>query len=132
MGQKDELKMTPAEYINLAMRTNSRATINPSTGELELNCTLVMDRILLLADIGLGLWEAGEAANHIRKHLGQGHPLSVTKINDELSDLFWYIAEWCAFSGTTFEELMEMNIRKLSERYPKGRFDVQDSINRKV
>lgn len=73
--------------------------------------------------------ESGEVADIIKKHTFQGHDLKVDKIREETGDVLWYIAIMCEALGTTIEDLMEDNIRKLSARYPGG-FSVDKSVNR--
>ena len=48
----------------------------------------------------------------------------------ELGDLLWFIAEWCTANNIDLEEIMELNLVKLRERYPNG-FDVEKSLHRK-
>ena len=49
----------------------------------------------------------------------------------ELGDIMWYMAQACMALDTDFDELMQMNVDKLSARYPSGTFDVHYSENRK-
>ena len=44
----------------------------------------------------------------------------------------WYLAQACMALDTDFDELMAMNVEKLSARYPAGTFDVHYSENRKA
>jgi len=48
-----------------------------------------------------------------------------------LGDVMWYLAQACMALDTDFNELMEMNVKKLSARYPEGAFNVYHSENRK-
>lgn len=73
--------------------------------------------------------EAGEAIDIIKKHKFQGHPLDADKLKKELGDQLWYIGETCTGLGTTMEEIAQLNINKLRDRYPEG-FTAEKSINR--
>ena len=41
----------------------------------------------------------------------------------ELGDICWYLAQACMALDTTFDEIIEMNVDKLKERYPDREFD---------
>lgn len=60
----------------------------------------------------------------------QGHGIETTHLKKELGDLLWFIAEYCTANGWDLEEIMQMNIDKLLERYPEG-FDAEKSLHRK-
>lgn len=60
----------------------------------------------------------------------QGHQIDVTHLKKELGDLMWFIAEYCTAMGWDLEEILQMNIDKLKERYPEG-FESERSIHRK-
>lgn len=74
--------------------------------------------------------EAGEVAGIFQKKY-QGHEIDKEHIKKELGDCLWMIAEACSAFGFTMEEVMESNIEKLLNRYPKG-FDAEKSIHREV
>lgn len=82
-------------------------------------------RVLALGIAG----EAGEIADLVKKHFGQGHPLNEEKIGEEIGDCLWYLARMCHVLGYSFEWAAAANIVKLRKRYPDG-FDPQRSINR--
>lgn len=104
--------MTINEYQKLAMRT-----ANPG-------CRM-------LTNVGLGFaGESGEVADLFKKHIHQGHPLSMKKLIEELGDVAWYIALGCEVMGVSMEEVLEANINKLRRRYPDG-FSADRSVNRK-
>ena len=48
----------------------------------------------------------------------------------ELGDICWYLAQACMALDPYFNEILEMNVEKLSARYPEGSFDVYQSENR--
>ena len=87
---------------------------------------------LLTAALGLTA-EAGEFTEIVKKILLQGKPYNnenVYHMKRELGDICWYLAQACMALDTTFDEVIEMNVRKLESRYPGGEFDVHHSENR--
>lgn len=106
--------MTINEYQKLAM-----TTLNPSLTEKE---------ILINGVMGL-CGEAGEAIDIVKKHLAQGHELDKQHLAKELGDVAWYLAETATAIGMPLEEIFQMNIDKLKQRYPEG-FSAQSSIKR--
>jgi NTP pyrophosphatase (non-canonical NTP hydrolase) len=83
-----------------------------------------------IAAAALGLvGEAGEASEVIKKHLFHGHDMPKDKIQKELGDVLWYVTELCNALGITLEEVMSMNIEKLSKRYG-GEWSTKKSIER--
>lgn len=74
--------------------------------------------------------EAGEVAEHIKKHLGHGHPLDTEEIREELGDVLWYVAVLSNELFIDLNEVAEKNIQKLGQRYPGG-FSQDASLNRK-
>ena len=49
----------------------------------------------------------------------------------ELGDICWYLAQAFMALDTNFDEILDMNIEKLSARYPDGAFNEYYSENRK-
>ena len=87
---------------------------------------------LLTAALGLTA-ESGEFTEVVKKIILQGKPYNednVFHMKRELGDICWYIAQACMALDTTFDEVSEMNVDKLKERYPGGEFDVHKSENR--
>lgn len=103
------------EYQVAAMRTNSMIDPDVSHG-------------VTIAALGLA-GEAGEFADHVKKHLAQGHPLEIAKLDAEAGDVLWYLARYAQATGTTLERLAQRNIDKLAARYPQG-FSTERSLNR--
>ena len=88
---------------------------------------------LLTAALGLSA-EAGEFTEVVKKIILQGKPYNEDNgfhMKRELGDICWYLAQACMALDTTFDEVIEMNVDKLKERYPGGEFDVHKSENRK-
>lgn len=74
--------------------------------------------------------ESGEALDELKKHMFHGHWLDKMHIAKELGDVAWYLAVSADALGFTLEEIFQMNIDKLSARYPNG-FETEKSLNRK-
>lgn len=107
--------MTGNEYQKLAART--------------INDELSVKEVEMHALHGM-VGEIGEL-HSIYQKVYQHHPLDTAHVKKELGDLLWFIAEYCTVRCWDLEEIMQMNIDKLCDRYPKG-FDPQNSLHRKV
>lgn len=68
--------------------------------------------------------ESGEVAEHIGKALrddgGQFPPERVDKIKKEMGDVTWYVGRICNLLGISLEEVLQMNVDKLSSRADRG------------
>ena len=83
-----------------------------------------------LANWALGLTgEAGEVAEHVKKHLFHGGPLDRAAVVKELGDILWYVAAMAGAVGVSLDEIGTTNIEKLRRRYPEG-FEEHRSLNR--
>jgi len=74
--------------------------------------------------------EAGEVVDYIKKGVFHRHGIDPKKVEDELGDVLWYIAEIATILGLSMSDIMQNNVNKLMKRYPNG-FTIEDSINRK-
>ena len=82
-----------------------------------------------LTNAALGLGEAGEAQDIIKKHLFHGHQLDRNALIKELGDQLFYIA-WIADQiGSSLDDVAQTNVTKLQRRYEHG-FSHVASINR--
>ena len=75
------------------------------------------------------LGEGGEIADHLKKHLYQGHSLDAKHLEEEIGDLMWYIVNLATLYGFSMEDILQQNYEKLQKRYKKG-FSSEESINR--
>ena len=124
-------------YFDFVRETTSEASLDYAAlltrlNSLELNDDADVPR-LLTAALGLSA-EAGEFTEVVKKILLQGKPYNEDNIfhmKRELGDIMWYLAQACMALDISFEEVIEMNIEKLSARYDKGSFEVYKSENRK-
>ena len=126
--------MTLNEYENLAMRTNDGSCCDKILEAINLyDSTLPLDvdpGELLNGALGL-TGEAGEVADMVKKHIFHKHQLDRFELVKELGDVCWYLALICHALNVSLEEVMDLNVKKLKERYPNG-FSVEASINRKM
>ena len=88
---------------------------------------------LLTASVGMCA-EAGEFTEVVKKIVFQGKPVNednLFHLKRELGDIMWYVAQACMGLNISLDEVLAMNVEKLSARYPAGTFDVHYSENRK-
>ena len=88
---------------------------------------------LLTASVGMCA-EAGEFTETVKKIVFQGKPVNednLFHLKRELGDIMWYVAQACMGLDISLDEVLAMNVEKLSARYPDGAFDVHFSENRK-
>ena len=87
---------------------------------------------LLTAAVGISA-EGGEFMEIVKKMVFQGKPWNDDNREHliiELGDVMWYVAQACMALGVDFEEVLEVNVKKLEKRYPTGTFDIYKSENR--
>lgn len=102
------------EYQQLAART-----INKEKTLIEIRDHALHGMVAELGELH-GIYQKGF----------QEHPIRVEHLKKELGDLLWFIAEYCTACGWDMDEIANMNIAKLLQRYPDG-FDPERSIHRK-
>lgn len=73
--------------------------------------------------------EAGELLDLHKKIAFQGHPEEQHSedIVKELGDVFWYLAYIIDVNNLNLEEIIDINVDKLSKRYNKGFSEVSSS-----
>ena len=122
-----------AEFVNAVTSEESKdgiAFVNRLRNLEGDNCEI---HRLLTAAVGISA-EGGEFMEIVKKIIFQGKPYNEENIRHmkiELGDVMWYLAQACMALDTDFNELMDMNVKKLSARYPEGAFNVYHSENRK-
>lgn len=85
---------------------------------------------LLHAAIGLST-ESGELLDQMKKVIYYGKDLDKTNIKEELGDLMWYMAIMLRELDLDFEEVLEVNIKKLKARYGE-KFNSEGALNRNL
>ena len=87
---------------------------------------------LLTAAVGISA-EGGEFLEIVKKMIFQGKPYTeenVRHLKIELGDVLWYVAQACMALDISLDEITDMNIDKLSKRFPDGHFSEYYSENR--
>ena len=87
---------------------------------------------LLTAAVGMSA-EGGEFLEIVKKMIFQGKPYNADNIRHlkiELGDVLWYVAQACMALDISLDEITDMNIDKLSKRFPDGQFSEYYSENR--
>ena len=87
---------------------------------------------LLTAAVGMSA-EGGEFMEIVKKMIFQGKPYNeenVRHLKIELGDILWYVAQACMALDISLDEITDMNIDKLSKRFPDGHFSEYYSENR--
>lgn len=106
--------MTGNEYQKLAQRTMDLKKRTPA--EVEMHALHGM------------VGEIGELHSLYQK-VYQGHAFDEEHAKKELGDLLWFVAEYCTAMNWCLEDVMQLNINKLMERYPEG-FESERSLHR--
>ena len=120
------------EFVNAVTSEESKIYSAFDERLFELTKDVPVER-LLTAALGISA-EGGEFTEVVKKIVFQGKPVNdenIFHMKRELGDICWYLAQACMALGTTFDEVIEMNVEKLKARYPGGEFDVHFSENRK-
>ena len=88
---------------------------------------------LLTASVGLS-GEVGEFNDIVKKIIFQGKEIdddTKKHLKSEFGDICWYMAQALIALDSSWEEVFDINVGKLSERYPGG-FDALKSASRRV
>jgi len=84
---------------------------------------------LMTGSTGL-VCEAAELKDIVKKILYQGKELTpelLQHMKKELGDVAFYFVVLCQALGTSPEEVIELNVKKLSNRFSGGKFSVEES-----
>lgn len=117
---KESLKQDRSSYIPIVER------LYESTDPLSLDINLTR---IIHASIGMS-GETGEILDTVKKSMMYGKELDTSNLKEECGDVLWYMAIMLHELGSSFEEVMKLNVDKLSKRYPNG-FTEADAIARK-
>jgi NTP pyrophosphatase (non-canonical NTP hydrolase) len=88
------------------------------------------DMNLLHAAMGIGT-EAGELLDAFKRKLFYGKGLDVVNIKEEVGDIMWYVAILLRELDLDFEDILDLNIKKLRARFP-DKFTESDALNRNL
>ena len=120
--------MNGKEYQQYAMRTNDDEGLTRLVNKIrETRNVNVAD--LITACFGLS-GEVGEFVDLVKKWIFHEKEIDFHHLQLELGDILWYVALSCDAMGWNMDEIMQMNIDKLSRRYKDG-FTVEEANNRK-
>jgi NTP pyrophosphatase (non-canonical NTP hydrolase) len=87
-----------------------------------------MDNIHML----LGMTtEVGELIDTYKKNLAYGKSVDIVNVQEEVGDILWYIVNFCTINNLDISKIMEVNIDKLSYRYPE-KFTKELAIKRNL
>ena len=131
-------QIDPQKYVDFVEAVTSKESkdyisFNSRCFEIQSGDDGVPVHRLLTAALGICA-EGGEFTEVVKKIVFQGKPVNEENLfhmKRELGDIMWYMAQACMALNTNFNEILEMNVEKLSSRYPDGEFDVHYSENRK-
>lgn len=73
--------------------------------------------------------EVGELTDYLKKIIFHSHSKNDNELKKEIGDICWYIANLCNEFEFDLKEILQLNIDKLYNRYPKG-FTKENSIKR--
>jgi len=124
------------DYINFVNTVTSDASKN--TKDIKAALDIMEEKgidpsRLLTASVGLS-GEVGEFNDIVKKLIFQGKEIdddTKKHLKSELGDICWYMAQALIALDSSWEEIFDINVGKLSERYPGG-FDALKSASRKV
>jgi NTP pyrophosphatase (non-canonical NTP hydrolase) len=85
---------------------------------------------LMHYSLGIGT-EAAEIQDVLKKSVMYGKELDRIKLVDEVGDTLWYISRLLVLLDSSFEEAMDLNIKKLQARYG-DKFTESAAINRNL
>lgn len=114
--------MNSEDYIKEATKTESRDfdAIFDRIDSLSTAADLSFPNIIRLIHASFGLnTEQAELQDALKKYIFYGRELDKINLIEELGDIFWYLAIACDTLEVSFEEIMELNIKKLHKRYEK-------------
>lgn len=113
-------------YLKNAMRTD----LKDQYENIRIRLDNKQSARLVHALLGIG-GESGELQDQLKRHLVYGKDLDIVNLKEELGDLMWYCALALDEIGSSFDEVMAMNIAKLRARFPGG-FTEEKAVNRDI
>lgn len=120
------------EFVDAVTSDASKDFVSLADRMVELDREGANIERLLTAGVGINA-EGGEFLEIVKKMVFQGKPWNDDNREHliiELGDLLWYVAQATQALGVSFDEVIEVNVKKLEKRYPGGEFDIYYSENR--
>lgn len=115
--------MTGKQYQEEALKTLAPISTEDENHEKENKTLVLMEGVMGICG------EAGECIELVKKFMFQGHELYREDMAEELGDVAWYLAVSAWAIGYDLDDIFELNLKKLKDRYPDG-FDFERSVNR--
>jgi NTP pyrophosphatase (non-canonical NTP hydrolase) len=126
-NQKVPTRMTSKRFM-VASRSNDMPDLDYSP---VANRLANDQRLLRMVHMAVGMsGETGEVIDLLKKTMMYDKPLDEFKLKSEIGDVLWYMANMLDALGSSFEEVMQMNVDKLAKRYQNG-FTEAEAINRR-
>lgn len=111
-------------YVQEAVRTDTKNYTGVVNG--------IDNKTMRLLHGALGVCtEAGELLDALKKKVMYGKDIDYVNVKEEVGDILWYLAIILDETGSSFDEVMQVNIAKLKKRYP-DKFTSEAAINRDV
>lgn len=110
---------------------NNKTYLEESAKTLNQNPEAIKERVdpnILHAVIGITT-ESAELVDAVKKQLFYGKELDRVNVIEEVGDVLFYVAILCRELNFTFEEAMDINIKKLKARYG-DKFTEEAALNR--
>ena len=106
------------EFVNAVTSEESKDYIpfNSRCFEIQSGDDGIPIHRLITAALGMGA-ESGEFTEVVKKIVFQGKPVNEDNIfhmKRELGDIMWYVAQACMSLDTTIDEIIEMNVEKIT------------------
>lgn len=111
--------------------TNAALGLVGESAELQKEVTKAMQQWLKLFEGSLNLTDASSNVSEmIKKIKFQDQNIPLEKIIRELGDVAYYFVDCCVAIGVRPSDVLSVNLCKLENRYPNGKFEAKASQNR--
>ncbi len=114
--------MKMEQYIKESQCTDLK-DISPAHDRVTPDMTRLLHGVIGVAT------ESGELLDAVKKHVYYGKPLDKVNLMEEVGDCMWYLALILREIDYSFEEVADINIKKLRARYG-DKFSEYDAQNR--
>jgi len=123
LRKKDDPRMYD-DYLTEVLKTEN----NDFAG---MRSRLQSEKMLRIAHSICGIAnEAGELMEQFKKHVFYGAEFDFVNMLEEFGDMLWFMGIGIDAVGSSFDEVQNMNVRKLRARYKKGHWDKDDAAHR--
>lgn len=113
------------------MNTHSKLVLDLCKPGVDILASLTSEKAHALHML-LGLQtELGEFADCYKKHIIYDQPLDLDNALEEAGDLLFYFKGMLQSIGVTISDIEQVNLNKLTKRYPKKKYSNKDAKERK-